>query len=462
MVRWAVRRPSVAPLVDRVDPLHDPLVIVMKFGGTSVGGAPAIQQAVEIVRSHALRSPVVVVSALAGVTDTLLGLAADPVGRIADVDALAARHREVLGSLQLDGRLLDPVLGELGERLRGVRLTGEATLQEIDAVASYGERLSARVVAAALSAAGVEATAIDASDAGLRTDSKFGRARPVPDDGRIRRHLTSAAGVPVVTGFFGADEDGNITTLGRHGSDFSAALIGAAVSAEEVQIWTDVAGVHTADPRIVRNARPIPRMSFADVADLGAFGSRVLHPAAMAPLRMKQIPLRVRSTRSPSAEGTLVQERVEGRGKAVRAIAHRDNVALITVRSQRLVPQHTFLSDVFRVLDAVGCEAGPVAVGEAAVTVAVEDAHVDAVVEMLGGYGEVDATVGRAVVGLIGDVALEGLGGISGVLDALRRSGIPADFSGLVTMGSGVTLSVPADQLVATVEFLHAACSLED
>ena len=253
----------------------------MKFGGTSLGGAPAIKQAVEIVRLHASRSPVVVVSAIAGVTDTLLGITADPVGRIADLDALAARHREVLGGLRLDEGLLEPVLVELGECLRALRLVGDVSPQATDQVSSYGERLSARVFAAALSAAGVEATAIDASEAGLRTDSTFGRARPTPDDGRIRSNLASMLGVPVVTGFFGADADGNITTFGRDGSDFSAAWIGAALAAEEVQIWTDVAGVHTADPRIVPSARPIPRMSFADVADLGAFGGRVLHPAAM-------------------------------------------------------------------------------------------------------------------------------------------------------------------------------------
>ena len=434
----------------------------MKFGGTSLGGAPAIQQAVAIVRSHASRSPVVVVSALAGVTDTLLGMTADPAGRTPDLDALAARHREVLGGLQLDEGLLEPVLVDLGECLRAVRLAGEASLQATDQVSSYGERLSARVFAAALSAAGVEAMAIDAPEAGLRTDSTFGRARPMPDDGRIRSNLASMVGVPVVTGFFGADADGNITTLGRDGSDFSAAWIGAALAAEEVQIWTDVAGVHTADPRIVPSARPIPRMSFADVADLGTFGGRVLHPAAMEPLRQAQIPLCIRSARAPHASGTVVQEQVEGVRPAIRAIAHRDNVALITVRSQRLVPQHAFLSDVFRGLAAVGCDVGPVAIGEATVTVAVEDAHAGEVVEVLGRHGDVDAAAGHAVVGLIGDASLDVLGGISGVLGSLTRAGITATCSGLVNMGSGVALSVPSDQLVATVQFLHAECSFED
>ena len=220
--------------------------------------------------------------------------------------------------------------------------------------------------------------------------------------------------------------------------------------------------MHTADPRLVPDARPIPTMSFSDVADLGAFGSRVLHPAAMVPLRQERIPLRVRNTHEPSAAGTLVREAVDGGRAAIRAIAYRQGVALLTVRSQRLVPQHTFLSKVFRGLEEVGCEAGPIVVGEAAVTVAVEDAHVTEVVEALGRSGDVEAVSGRAVVGLIGDVGLEGFGGIGGVLDVLGRAGISAAFSGVVTMGSAVALSVPADQLVATVALLHAECDFGD
>ena len=166
--------------------------------------------------------------------------------------------------------------------------------------------------------------------------------------------------------------------------------------------------------------------------------------------------------RAPHAAGTVIQEQIEDVRPAIRAIAHRDNVALITVRSQRLVPQHVFLSDVFQGLETVGCEVGPVAISEAAVTAAVEDVHASEVVDVLGRYGDVDAAAGRAVVGLIGAASLKGLGGISGVLGALKRAGISATCSGLVNMGSGVALSVPSDQLVATVQLLHAACSLED
>ena len=228
----------------------------MKFGGTSVGGAAAIRQVVEVVRGQLPLRPVVVVSAHAGVTDALQAVARTAAAEEAAIDAIIERHQQILVGLQLDERLLDAELAALRDLARGVRLLGEASAKITDAVLSFGERLSARVVAAALTAKGIEATAVDAFAAGMVTDSSFGRARPVPDDGRMLRYLDEVTGVPVVTGFLGADQDGNITTLGRNGSDYSAALIGVAIAATEIQIWKDVDGVHTADPRRVPAARP--------------------------------------------------------------------------------------------------------------------------------------------------------------------------------------------------------------
>lgn len=443
------------PLAGRRDPLHDPSVIVMKFGGTSLGGAAAIRQAVEVVAAQAQRRPVVVVSAHEGITDSLLETSRSPEQAVAVVEDVITRHREVLRGLGLPHALLDTLFAELLDVARGLQLVGEASPKAIDAIASYGERLSARVFAAALGQAGVPAAPVDAFDAGLRTDSTFGRARPVADDGRIHRHLDAIDGVPVVTGYVGADDAGNITTLGRNGSDFSAAWIGAAVGAAEVQIWTDVDGVHTADPRAVPSARSIPTMSFADLADLAAFGSEVLHPAAMVPLRQSGIPLRVRSTLAPGAAGTTVQPEAAAGQPVVRAIAHLGEVGLVTVRSQRLVPQHTFLSEVFCDLDGLGCDVGPVTVREAAVTVVVADGDVERAAAAIAGHGEVDIVSDRAVVGVIGDAALTDHGGIDGVLATLKRGGVEAACAGLVTVGNAVAFSVAARQLRATLELLH-------
>ena len=466
--RWGVRKRALVSDRYQDDPIvvasrllacrlrmHDPTVIVMKFGGTSVGGVAAIRQAVEVVRRQLEREPVVVVSAHAGVTDALFAIARAATTGTSDTELIAVRHRHILDGLGLDQHLLDPLLDELRDLARGVRLVGEATPKVIDAVVSYGERLSARVVAAALTAGGMPATAVDSFDAGMLTDSSFGRARPLPDEGRMLRHLQSVVGVPVLTGFLGADSDGNITTLGRNGSDYSAALIGVALNADEIQIWKDVDGVHTADPRLVKDAQPIRRMSFADVADLASFGSNVLHPAAMVPAMQHGIPLRVRNTLSPSAEGTPIEARAPSDRPEIRAIAHRTGVALVTVHSHRLVSQYTFLANVFSKLDEIECDVGPVAVGEAAVTVAIDSAFSERVVERFSVDGEVQVVADCAVVGVIGDAEVLENGGIAEVLAEVATSNTPVRCAGLGAVGSTVAFAVDADRLSETVQLLH-------
>ena len=429
-------------------------VILMKFGGTSVGGAAAIRRACDVVAARARRRPVVVVSAMAGVTDALLDAARMRAGATEAVDAVVDRHRAVLAELALAADLLDDLFAAL--RARVLSVTDERAGQRADAVASFGERLSARVFAAALCAVDVPASPVDAFEAGLRTDSSFGRARPAPDDESLRLHLAGVRGVPVVTGFIGADEDGNITTLGRDGSDFTAALVGAAVGVEEVQIWTAVDGVHTADPRLVPPARPIRAISYSDLADLASFGSGLLHPAAVLPLQRADIPLRLRNTFAAEAAGTTVQVALGDEQPAVRVIAHRDRVVLITLRPQRLVTQRAFLSSVFRELEASGGQVRPVAVGGAEVTVAADEGSADAAAEHLARHGQVDVCPGRAIIGLIGDAALAEFAGVAEVLAVLARGGVAGRRIGYGAFGTTVALSVASDQLRAALSILHS------
>lgn len=435
--------------------LHDPRVIVMKFGGTSVGDARSIRQVVQIVRQQLDRRPVVVVSAHAGVTDALLDLARKAPGGDADTRAVEERHRAILRELGLPATLLDPLLQELHDLARGLRLVGAVSPKAQDLLVSFGERCSARTVAAALSQHGVAATAVDAFSAGLRTDSQFGRARPLPDDGRIARHLAAVPGVPVVTGFLGGDEHGNVTTLGRNGSDWSAALFGAALCVDEIQIWKDVDGVRTADPRLVPGALPIRSMSFAEVCELASFGSKVLHPAAMVPAMQKGIPLRVRSTLEPQAQGTVVETTTVADRPPVRAIAHRAAVSLVAVTSQRLEPQHAFLARVFQLLDELQCDVGPVAVAEAAVTFAVDPGTADAVLARLAAVGDVRVERDHAVVGVVGDPAAFERGGAAEVLATLAKAGVVVRCAGQGALDSTVAFVVAAADLKRTVALLH-------
>jgi aspartate kinase len=430
-------------------------VIVMKFGGTSLGDARHIREVVEIVRRQLPARPVVVVSAHAGVTDALLEVAARaPLGD-ATTEPIAARHRQILAGLGLPTDLLDPLLAELHDLARGLRLVGAASPKARDLLVSYGERCSARTVAAALGAGGIPATAVDAFAAGLRTDSAFGRARPLPDDGRIEPAIAAIPGVPVVTGFIAADEHGNVTTLGRNGSDYSAALFGAALRVAEIQIWKDVDGVRTADPRLVPEAQPIRRMGFTEVCELASFGSKVLHPAAMVPAMQAGIPMSVRHTEAPEAPGTRIEADVAVPHGAVRAIAHRAGMALVTVQSDRLVSQHAFLGRVFGELTTLHGELGPVAVSEAAVTIAVDRHAAGPAAARLGLLGEVVCEPDRAVVGVVADVAAIEHGAAAAVFDTLQKQSIPVRCAGQGARGGTLAVVVAETDLPRTVRALH-------
>ncbi|MBN1441375.1 MAG: hypothetical protein JXA90_01640, partial [Planctomycetes bacterium] len=228
-------------------------MIVLKFGGTSVGGPDPIRRVGKIIEGCLDRQPVVVVSAVGGITDQLfqLGeLALRAEGWEKRYEAVAEKHRWILEELALEKDLLDVLLGELESLVRGISLIRELTPRTRDYLVSFGERLSCRIVSAHLESLGIPSTALDAFDAGLVTDSRFGGALPLPEaESSIAEALGRVEGVPVITGYIGKDEEGAITTLGRGGSDFSASIFGAALGVEEIQIWTDVDGVMSADPR---------------------------------------------------------------------------------------------------------------------------------------------------------------------------------------------------------------------
>jgi aspartate kinase len=282
----------------------------MKFGGAALADGAGVRRAGQIVAEHGGERPVVVVSALLGVTRTLDRLGREAAeGAAADPAELRIRHRTVLSQLELDAELLDRHLTELSMVLRSIRHRRRLRPVERDYLLSFGERISARLVAAHLRARGVHATPVDAFDLGLASDSNHGAARPLPgtvDD--LREALERVPGVPVVTGFVAADRAGNLTTLGRNGSDLSAALVGAATGAREVQFWKAVPGVMTADPALVPAARCHPRIGYADAAVYARAGAEVLHPDTLEPLVATGIPARVLDVRDPDEPGTLIAD----------------------------------------------------------------------------------------------------------------------------------------------------------
>jgi aspartokinase/homoserine dehydrogenase 1 len=321
---------------------------VMKFGGTSVGDAPCIQRLTEIVRDHARASRVaVVVSAMSGVTNKLIeasaqAAAGNAVAVAAIFDELRGRHDQVIHLLIPAGESCSALSHRLsrifkeGESLcQGVILSRNLTAETRDAIASLGERLAAPIVATALNFQGVISKAIEATDL-IVTDANFGSADPCADATRRRCEARLAPllhqnVIPVITGFIGATPDGRLTTLGRGGSDYSATILGAALGASEVIIWTDVDGVLTADPRLVPSARTIPELSYREAAGLAHFGAKVLHPKTLRPLSSNGIPVWIRNSFSSQHPGTKITVNPPASRSGVVAVAALKDMAFITV-----------------------------------------------------------------------------------------------------------------------------------
>jgi aspartate kinase len=445
-------------------------MIVLKFGGTSVADLAAIDRAVSIVRSRLSRAPVVVVSALAGTTNALLKAAHDAArgDRAAAREALAAlrdRHLAIMEVLVCRdvtadeaGWEVDRMCDALVGLVEALAILGHVTPRSLDAVAAYGELLSSRVVAAAMRAAGIDAVPVDARKVVI-TDQHFTRAVPLSEAiadaaGRMLRPLVEAGRVPVLGGYIGSTADGVTTTLGRGGSDLSAALVGAALDADTIEIWTDVDGMLTVDPKIDPCARTIDHIRFDEAAELASFGARVLHPATIAPAMRKGIPVRVLNSFRPEARGTRITATAPV--FPVRAIAGRDDVTVIKVRSSAMLMAHGFLRAFFDVFERHGTSGDVVATSEVSVSVTVDGmAPVGPIAADLEHLGDVSVERGRAVIAVVG----AGLGGDSTImaraLDAL--GGVRVHMISVSASEINLTIVVDAEYLRDAMSALHAA-----
>ena len=392
-------------------------MIVAKFGGTSVADAAAIGRLVGIVRSRAAEQPVVVVSALARVTDALLGLAPTVhAGNAAALDtafdALVERHATTAAALPGAEAAMAAIADDAGA-LRGdlhAALGRMLRPAEMDALAGRGELWSSRLVAAALEGAGLPATWIDIRPL-MVTDDRHGRATPYVQvlTSRVREclpPLAAAGRIPITQGFIGATAGGVTTTLGRGGSDFTAALLGAALEAERVEIWTDVHGLMTADPRIIPSARTLRAASYEEAAELATFGAKVLHPATAQPLVQAGIPIVVLNSHHPEDPGTIIEPEavLERLGDSpVRSISWKRGITVVNVRAPRMLGAYGFLRAMFEVFERHETVVDVLASGEVSVSLTVEDrTRLDAVVRDLGELGEVSVEHHRAIIAVVG------------------------------------------------------------
>jgi aspartate kinase len=392
-------------------------VIVAKFGGTSVGDAAAIRRTAGIVKGRLPSGPVVVVSALAGTTNALLSAAEQAaagnlVAAIATVQQLRERHLAAVRELISNGaeaRELEAVesalFDELAHLVEALSVLGHATPRSMDAIASLGEQLSAPMVAAAFRGAGIDAVFVDARKV-LVTDAQFGRAEPQLDAIGVaaRTHLTPLVHegrVPVLGGYIGSTAEGVTTTLGRGGSDYSASLFGAALEADAIEIWTDVDGMLTADPRVIRGAKLIEHIRFDEAAELASFGAKVLHPKTIAPAVRRGIPVFVLNSMKPDGGGTRITS--EAPGLAVRAIAGKGNTVIVKVRSPRMLGTSGALAQIFEVFARHRTSVDVVTTSEVSVSLTVDDdQYLEAVLIDLREFGDVSIERDRGIIAVVG------------------------------------------------------------
>ena len=365
-------------------------LVVMKFGGTSVEDPTAISRTASIVagRVAAGKQTVVVVSAMARVTDQLLraGTAAangDRTGALAISSRLRARHRDTAAALiknPAEGsatcNFIEQKFDQLDEILRGLSAILELTPRVSDLVVSYGERLSSRIIASAFAERGIVATHVDARDI-IITDSQFQKAAPIDAliEKRAAEHLRpllNQGKVPIMGGFIASNEAGITTTLGRGGSDFTGALIGGALTADAIEIWTDVDGIMTSDPRVCPDALRVRVISFEEAAELAYFGAKVLHPATILPAVRKNIPVLVLNSKNPGNEGTRIISVAPHCKSPFKSIAVKKKLSIIDVVASRMLMTHGYLKAIFDIFDKHQCPVDMVSTSEVSVSLTVD------------------------------------------------------------------------------------------
>jgi aspartate kinase len=394
-------------------------VIVMKFGGTSVQDAQAIDRVAAIVRERLAERPVVVVSALAKITDQLLAMAA-AAGAGKREPALdlcrTARERHYNTAVGLLGKqafaplapVLDSDFDALEELLRGVVAVGELTLRTTDAIAGFGERVSSKIAAAAFAQRGIEAAHVDSRRC-IVTDANFGKAVPhfVETDSRLAEIVTpllERGRVPVMGGFIGSTREGISTTLGRGGSDFSAAIVGAGLNAGRIEIWTDVDGMMTTDPNLCPAARRIKTISFEEAAELAYFGAKVLHPATLLPAIRKNIPVLILNSRNPQCDGTRITASAPKGRNIFKAIAAKKRITVVDVVATRMLMAHGFLKSIFEVFADHRCPVDMVSTSEVSVSVTVDsNESIAAIAADLARLADVKYEGRKAIVCLVGE-----------------------------------------------------------
>jgi aspartate kinase len=444
-------------------------MIVMKFGGSSLESASAIERVAGIVKGALARKPIVVVSAMAKTTQQLLNAGEEAYSgkkeqALERLRALREMHEREIGSpLPASSEpeirlLLDSHFAEMADLLDQLAAVSEFSPESVDALSSYGERLSSRLIALVFHHLGIDAAHVD-SRCVIITDARHKAASPLYSQTYVRTRekivpLITQSKVPVLGGFIGATESGVTTTLGRGGSDFSAAIIGAGIGAEEIQIWTDVDGVMTCDPKLVPEARRVKTISFAEAAELAYFGAKVLHPSTLLPAMEKNIPVVVLNSRRPEIAGTRIVADAVPCSNVIKAISCKRGIYIVNIRSTRMLMAHGFLNRIFEIFSRAETAVDMLASSEVSVSLTIDDpARLTEICQALREFSEVSVEKDQAIVCIVGDnlrhtpgVAARAFGALEGINIRMISQG-----ASLLNLG----FVVAASDAEKTVKLLH-------
>src|SRR5437773_2662664 len=444
---------------------------VMKFGGTSGEDTTAFGNVTSIVRLAAASRPVIVVSAIGGFTNALLAsveraIAGDSRGATRLLDKHFERHliiaKDLLGkeSHAVFVSFIGDARGKI-RQLHKIIASHPVTSPPLqDEIVAYGEQLSSQLLASVLCESGLGARGVDARSC-VKTDENYGSAAPQAETAEATRNvlfpLLQAAKIPVLGGFIGSTARGVTTTLGRGGSDYSAAIIGAAIGAREIQIWTDVSGVLTADPRLVPQAQTIPVLSYQEAAELAYFGAKVLHPKTIQPAVDEAISVRVCNSRAPENAGTLIVSESEATPQTIKAIAHKDGITTVQVTSARMLGAYGFLRALFEVFDRHRMAVDVVTTSEVSVSLSIDDASaLPELIPELEGLGTVEVEERRTIISIIG----EGLRSTPGIAARVFSTISDINVSMISVGASSVNLTFMVDEAHAhgAIKRLHWEC----
>lgn len=438
--------------------------IIMKFGGTSLASGERIQNAAQIIASKIDQPPIIVTSAMSQITNLLIATAnaaqlQDQETVKANLQTIRDKHFAVAKDPKIRTEI-ESILKKLEDRCQGILMLEELSAHNLDVISSFGERMSSWLMTEALQAQGLNAQRFDSREL-IRTDNQFGSAEvdwktTTTQIQTALQPIIEQGITPVVTGFIGSTETGETTTLGRGGSDYSASILGVALQATDIQIWTDVDGMMTCDPRLVPTARVLENIDFQEAAELAYFGAKVLHPKTIQPAVEANIPVRILNTMNPQATGTTILETDEISEHSIKAIAFKKRISVINICSSRMLGPHGFLAKIFDTFATHKVSVDVLATSEVSVSVTVEDdSFDDAFIQDLETFSTVTVIPHQTIISVVGNGLKNDYRVEQRVFDTLAQVEIPTELISKGASQINLTFIVRADQAEQAVISLH-------